>query len=89
MPRPPPPAEAFSITGYPISFAFSKASSGPSRIPSPPGTTGTPAFFMVCLAFALLPIESIMLGLGPKKAILLSLQILENLADSDKKPYPG
>ena len=89
IPRPPPPAEALSITGYPIAFALSNASSGPSNIPSPPGTTGTPASFIVCFAFALFPIESMMSGLGPRKAKPFSLQIFENCALSDRNPYPG
>ena len=57
--------------------------------PSLPGTQGTPAAFIVALAFALSPIWSIISPVAPINLILCSSHNLENLAFSDKKPYPG
>ena len=42
IPFPPPPADAFSITGYPFLWLFSYTSSKVSITPSLPGTQGTP-----------------------------------------------
>ena len=89
IPRPPPPAEAFIITGYPIFRAEIKASSSESMAPSEPGTTGTPAFIIISLAFDLLPILSILLESGPINFILHSSHICANLLFSDKNPKPG
>ena len=65
MPLPPPPAVAFSMIGYPISFAIFFASSASDNTPSPPGTIGTPADSIVSLAVALSPIDLIIFELGP------------------------
>ena len=46
MPRPPPPAVALTITGYPRPLAALSARSTPSSPPSVPGSTGTPALFI-------------------------------------------
>ena len=89
IPFPPPPAEAFNITGYPVSLATFSHSSKDFIMPSLPGTHGTPAAFIVALAFALSPILSIISGDAPINLISCSAQIFENLAFSDKKPYPG
>ncbi len=43
MPRPPPPAAALIMTGYPISRACSTAASTVSTGPSLQAATGTPA----------------------------------------------
>ena len=51
-----------------------------------PGTTGTPATIMVCLAVILSPIALIMAGVGPINFIPVSAHICENLAFSAKKP---
>ena len=59
IPLPPPPAEAFNITGYFIFSANSIASFLEFIIPSEPGTTGTPTFFIVSFAFDLFPKSSI------------------------------
>ena len=57
--------------------------------PSEPGTTGTPAFFIVALALDLFPISSIISLDGPINLIPISLHILAKELLSDKKPYPG
>ncbi len=56
IPFPPPPAEAFNITGYPVSKATFLHCSKSAIIPSEPGTQGTPAAFIVAFALALSPI---------------------------------
>ena len=57
--------------------------------PSEPGTVGTPASFIVALAEALSPIRSIISGDAPINLIPCSAQIFENLAFSERNPYPG
>ena len=89
IPLPPPPADAFSIIGYPISFAMAFASAAFARTPSLPGITGTPAALMVFFAWALSPIALIISELGPMNANPLSSQIFENSEFSARKPYPG
>ena len=56
IPFPPPPADAFNITGYPVSLATFLQFSKSTITPSLPGTHGTPAAIMVDFAFALSPI---------------------------------
>ena len=50
---------------------------------------GTPAAFIVAFAVALSPILSIISAEAPINLMPFSAHILENLAFSDKKPYPG
>ena len=50
---------------------------------------GTPAAFMVALAEALSPILSIISLEAPMNLMSCSAHILENLAFSERKPYPG
>ena len=68
MPRPPPPAEALRITGYPISAAASRASSTDCKA-SVPGTIGTPASRATRRAVALSPKARMFSGVGPMKVI--------------------
>ena len=89
IPLPPPPADAFIITGNPILTAILNAFSTSSTAPPEPGIVGTFACCIVDTAVALSPIFSIISGDGPINLILCSPQIFENLAFSDKKPYPG
>ena len=86
MPRPPPPAEALTITGYLTFSANFVASDTSLRTPSLPGITGTPELFIVFLASDLSPIELIIFAFGPIKENPLSSQILENSAFSARKP---
>ena len=69
MPRPPPPAEALTRTGKPISSAILKASSLPVTAPSEPGTQGMLSRFAVRLASILSPMRRMCSGLGPMNSI--------------------
>ena len=86
IPLPPPPAVAFSMTGYPISLATLRPSFSSLSNPSDPGTHGTPAAIIVALALDLSPIPLIISGLAPINLIPWSRHISENFAFSDKKP---
>ena len=61
MPLPPPPADALTITGRPMSRATTSASAASSMMPSEPGVTGTPAAVIVARAAALSPMRSMRL----------------------------
>jgi hypothetical protein len=87
-PRPPPPAEAFNITGKPISRAVFKAVATSLRA-SDPGITGIPRAFILFLAPILRPMSFIARGDGPIKVMPASAQVLAKSAFSDRKPYPG
>ena len=86
IPLPPPPAEAFIITGNPILEDICSPSSSVSIAPPDPGIVGTFAEIIVETAVALSPIFSIISGEGPINLILCSEQILENFAFSERKP---
>ncbi len=86
MPRPPPPAEAFTITGKPTSCAHSSASSAEATTPSEPGRMGTPAAFIACRAFSFSPIVRITSGVGPMNLMPLVSQTWAKLAFSLSKP---
>ena len=85
IPLPPPPATAFSITGYPICSAISKNSSTEDKVLLP-GMMGTPASLAAFLAFTLSPIKSMISASGPMNVNPFSLQILLNFAFSARKP---
>ena len=72
IPLPPPPAVAFNITGYLIFFAILFAAFKFSNNPAEPGIVGTFAFFIVSLADALSPMESICSGNAPINLISCS-----------------
>ncbi len=55
-------------------------------MPSEPGTTGTPAAFMIWRALTLSPILSMTSGGGPMKTMPSSLQRWAKAAFSAKKP---
>ncbi len=86
MPLPPPPADALTMTGRPMSFATTSASSASAMIPSEPGVTGTPAAVIVALAAALSPISSMLSGDGPMNFIPCSRHRRLNSARSARKP---
>jgi hypothetical protein len=75
IPRPPPPAEALSNTGKPISRAIASAASSSSRTPGEPGITGTPALIIIFFARLLSPIRRIADGSGPMNLMRHSWQI--------------
>ena len=87
IPRPPPPPEAFTITGKPIFFAVAKLALSSLRSgPSEPGTVGTPAVFMAFFAEILSPNKRIDSALGPIKINPLDSTCSAKSARSDKKP---
>ena len=86
MPRPPPPAAALMITGKPIPRASSSAVSTSGITPSLPGTTGSPASFMVRRATALSPILRIISGVGPMKVKPHEAHTSAKCAFSDRNP---
>ncbi len=86
MPRPPPPADAFTITGKPTLRAHSSASSAEAMMPSEPGRIGTPSFFMVARAFSFSPISRVTSGGGPMNLISEAWQTSAKLAFSLSSP---
>ncbi len=89
IPRPPPPATAFRITGYPPLCAHSSASSSSAITPSDPGRIGTFAFFIVCRAVDFSPIIRVTSGGGPMNLIFDARQTSAKFAFSLSSPYPG
>ena len=63
-----------------------RASSRDWRGPSLPGTTGTPAFFIILFASDLSPIAFIASGGGPIKINPLSIQVSAKFGFSARKP---
>ena len=86
MPRPPPPAVALMMTGYPISFAALTALSSLSIGPSLPGRMGTPAFFITRRARALSPIRRMTCGSGPMNLMWHASHTSARYALSDRNP---
>ena len=86
IPFPPPPADALIMMGKPISRATVVASSASVRIPSEPGTVGTPTSIMVRRAVALSPMARIWSGVGPMNTRSEREQISLNSAFSARKP---
>ena len=87
MPRPPPPAAAFTSTGKPMSRADRAAPPRPSVMPpSEPGTTGMPSRLAVRLASILSPMRRMCSALGPMKWTLCSSRISAKRAFSERKP---
>ena len=72
MPRPPPPATAFTNSGKPISLA-ALSNSFASAEELEDFSTGTPALAAAAIAFTLFPASSRISDLGPIKAKPLSL----------------
>ena len=89
IPLPPPPAEAFTITGYPISAAAANASSVSETAPLVPGTHDTPDPSAKALDSILSPITLMACTSGPINARPAFCTASTNSAFSDKNPYPG
>ncbi len=68
MPRPPPPATAFTNSGYGRSVADSTSSSG-LVLGSTLASVGTPAFLAAAIARALLPVRVSTSLVGPMKVM--------------------
>ena len=86
MPLPPPPAEAFSITGYPIWPEIFTASSASSIRPICPGTVLTPASCAIFFDVILSPIDSMAPAGGPTKATPAFSSASAKALFSDRKP---
>ena len=78
MPRPPPPADAFTSTGRSASVTAARVESGRS--------TGTPAAAISCFASTLEPIASIAAGGGPIQTRPAAITARAKAAFSDRKP---
>ena len=89
MPLPPPPADALSMTGQPISVATCKACCGESNASVCPGTVLTLAVAASFFDSILSPMTSIARILGPIKRIPACSSACANSAFSDRKPKPG
>ncbi len=89
MPRPPPPAEAFRITGYPTVCAHSSASPSLWTTPSDPGKIGTFARFIAWRAFSFSPISRVTSGGGPMNLMFDARHTSAKFAFSLSNPYPG
>ena len=86
MPRPPPPAAAFTMTGRPILWASASRLASLWSAPWYPGTQGTPASIMRRLAAALLPIAAMAVGGGPMKVRPAFWQAVAKASFSDRNP---
>ena len=88
MPRPPPPAVALSISGYPMRAAAALASSRVSTPPRLHGATGTPTSSAMSLDPILSPSRRIASGLGPMKVTPISRHSSAKPGSSATKPQP-
>ena len=90
MPRPPPPAEAFTISGYPTLAAVSAhAASSPSGSISAHGASGTPEASASRLDSILSPRARIATDDGPRNTMPSASRRATNSASSETKPQPG
>ncbi len=69
-----------------MSDATLRACSSLSSVPSDPGSTGTPAFFIARRARALSPIRRMTCGLGPMNLMWHASHTSARYALSDRKP---
>ena len=86
MPRPPPPADALMITGYPIPSASARASAAEPSDSRLPGSIGSPARCISARAAVLSPSRAITSGGGPMKTSPLSRHTSAKSAFSDRNP---
>ena len=86
IPRPPPPAAALSITGYPRSWASFSASRADSMGLALPGTTGMSSDSASVRALTLSPNKASVSGDGPINATPSAAHNAAKAAFSDKKP---
>ena len=85
IPRPPPPEEAFTNSGNPISVAYASASAG-SSIGGDWRSTGSPASSAAARARILLPVSLSTAALGPTKVTPARAQASARSGLSDRKP---
>ena len=86
MPRPPPPALAFTSSGYPMSAPSRSRPAASSPVASPPGRMGTPACDIIALAASFEPIDSIADGGGPTHVSPAASHARAKPAFSERKP---
>ena len=90
IPRPPPPADAFTSSGNPTRAASRSADAKSSgSISLAPGTIGTPACSIICRPDTLSPRFLMESAVGPMNLIPAASHASTNSAFSDKNPYPG
>ncbi len=85
MPRPPPPATAFTKSGYGRS-ATASTSVSTSVDGSTDASVGTPAALAAAIARALLPVSSRTSEVGPTKVMPAFAQASARAGFSDRKP---
>ncbi len=88
MPRPPPPAVAFSISGYPISLPAASAASKVSTAPRLQGATGMPTSSAISLEPILSPSLRIASALGPMNVTPIRSQSSAKAGSSATNPQP-
>lgn len=90
MPRPPPPATAFTIMAFPGASECTNAAAA-SKLAGPcdPATIGMPASFAAAIARTLSPNVRRTSGDGPTKVRPAFPQSRAKSALSLTKPYPG
>jgi hypothetical protein len=86
MPLPPPPADALTITGMPISRATAIASAASSMTPRWPGTVETPASAASFFDSILSPSTDMAPTFGPMKAMPAASSARAKAPRSDRKP---
>ena len=86
MPFPPPPAEAFIMTGNPISAATLTASLLSASTPTYPGTVLTPAPAAIFLDSILSPMAAIAFTPGPMNVMPSSASFSAKVAFSERNP---
>ena len=89
MPRPPPPAVALTISGYPIKEAAARASARSATGPPLHAASGTPACSASRLDSILSPSLRITSADGPMKMIPSRSHSSANSAFSETNPQPG
>jgi hypothetical protein len=88
MPRPPPPAVAFTMSGKPSSRATVRACSSASTGPPLQGATGTPQASAMRFEPILSPSARITSGSGPRKTTPSLRHSSANSACSETNPQP-
>ena len=88
MPRPPPPAVALSINGYPIRSAAASAASSDSTAPRLHGATGTPTSSAISFEPILSPSLRIASALGPMNVTPIRSHSSANAGSSATNPQP-
>ena len=86
MPLPPPPAEALSITGKPMSAAISTAWAASRMTSRWPGTVETPASRANRFDWILSPMAAMAWGFGPMKVTPASARAVAKASRSERKP---